>query len=55
MALFNKVMLGNLVAQVRGIIFDNIGVLAASRGESIVVDQRPDNAYNANELDVRLA
>ena len=55
MASFDGVMLGSFVAQVRGIIFDDFGVLVASRGESIVVDRRSNNAYDANELDVRLA
>ena len=35
-------------------MFYDFGVSGACRGESVVVAQRPDNAYDANCLDVRL-
>ena len=54
MALFDGVVLGNFVAQVRGIRFYDFGVSGACQGESVVVGRRPDNVHDVNCLDVTL-
>ena len=48
MASFDGVVLGNFVAQVRGIRFSDFGVSGARacRGESVVVGRRPDNVHD---------
>ena len=46
MASFNVVVLGNFVAQVRGIRFSDFGVSGAWRGESVIVGRRPDNVHD---------
>ena len=54
MALFDGVVLGSFVAQVRGIRFYDFGVSGTCRGESVVVGRRPDNVHVVNCLDVAL-
>ena len=48
MALFDGVVLGSFVAQVRGIRFSDFGVSGARacRGESVVIGRRPDNVHD---------
>ena len=46
MASFDGVVLGNFVAQVRGIRFSDFGVSGACRGESVVIGRRPDNMHD---------
>ena len=48
MALFDGVVLGSFVAQVKGIRFSDFGVSGARacRGESVVVGRRPDNVHD---------
>ena len=53
-ASFDRVMLVSFVTQVRSIMFYDFEVPGAFRGESFVVARRPDNACDANYLDVTL-
>ena len=53
-ASFDRVVLVSFVPQVRSIMFYDFGVPGACRGESFVVARRPDNACDANYLDVTL-
>ena len=46
MALFDGVVLGSFVAQVKRIRFSDFGVSGACRGESVVVGRRPDNVLD---------
>ena len=53
-ASFDRVVLVSFVAQVRSIMFYDFEVPGACSGESFVVARRPDNACDANYLDVTL-
>ena len=53
-ALFNGIVLVSFVPQVRSIMFYDFEVPRACHGESFVVVRRPNNARDANYLDVTL-
>ena len=46
MMLFDGVVLGSFVAQVRGIRFSEFLVSGTCRGENVAVGQRPDNVHD---------
>ena len=53
-ASFDGIVLVSFVPQVRNIMFYDFGVPGVCRGESFVVVRRPNNARDANYLDVTL-
>ena len=50
-----SVVLAVFVAQTKGIKFYDLQRSGAVRGEGVFLVRRPDNAYDVNCLDVRLA
>ena len=55
MAECGSVILASFVAQVRGVMFYGLQVHGARLAERVVLVRRPDNPYDNNYLDVRVA
>ena len=55
MAECESVVLAFFVAQVRGVMFYGLQVHGARLAERVVLVRRPDNPYDNNYLDVRVA
>ena len=55
MAECESVVLASFVAQVRGVMFYGLQVYRARLAERVVLVRRPDNPYDNNYLDVRVA
>ena len=55
MAEYESVVLASFVAQCRGLMFYELQVCRATRGDRVFFVRRPDDRHNANSLEVRIA